>query len=266
MNLRAPAVAGTFYPADPALLAGMVDDLLAGARVTSGPPGPVRAYVVPHAGLVFSGPIAASAYAHLRRSGQLPGRVLLIGPSHRVALRGLAVSGADAFDTPLGSIPVDIELRERLLAAGLCVQDERPHAREHSLEVQLPFLRRILPEATLLPVVGGEAAPEAVADLFEAVWDDEDTLVLISSDLSHFLPYEEAVRIDEETALLLEALDGKALEPGRACGRVGLGGLVALARRRPLTLERLDLRNSGDTQGRLRAEVVGYGAWAVRDG
>ncbi len=275
MSRREAAVSGQFYPSDPAELSRCVEDLLAEAQVPvdfapTGGSAPVRAYVVPHAGFVYSGPVAATAYAHLRRSGFEPTRVLLLGPSHRVPLRGLATSSASTFETPLGPMPIAQALRERLVQEGLCQVDDAPHLREHSLEVQLPFLRRVLPDAELLPVVGGETEPEAVAALLEAVWDDSQTLILLSSDLSHFLPYEEAVEMDAETATYLEALDPRALLPGRACGRVGLGGLIALARRRPLTLERLDLRNSGDTFGakagqRSGGEVVGYSAWAVRE-
>ncbi len=265
METRPPAVAGTFYPADSNELGRLVDALLAQAEeVQRAAVVPAHAYVVPHAGLVYSGPVAARAYAHLARSGARPRTVLLVGPAHRAACPGLAVSGAAAFETPLGVVAVDAERRARLVAEGLVRVDEGPHQREHCLEVQLPFLQRVVPGVRLLPVLGGDASPRAVGALLEALWDDPEVLVVFSSDLSHYLPYDEARAVDRETATLLEALDPRALEPGRACGRVGLGGLVALGTRRPLTLERLDLRSSGDTAGP-RAEVVGYGAWAVRD-
>lgn len=265
METRPPAVAGTFYPAAPDELGSLVDGFLADAKGASKvTPAPAHAYVVPHAGLVYSGPVAARAYAHLQQSGVRPRTVLLVGPAHRTPSSGLALSGAAAFETPLGAVAIDAERRARLVAEGLVRVDDGPHLREHCLEVQLPFLQRVVPGFEILPVLGGDASPEAVGALLEALWDDAEVLVVLSSDLSHYLPYDEARVLDGETATLLEALDPRALEPGRACGRVGLGGLVALGARRPLTLERLDLRSSGDTAGP-RAEVVGYGAWAVRD-
>jgi AmmeMemoRadiSam system protein B len=258
MRIRQPAVAGSFYPVDPDRLRQEVDRYLAAAPEAA----PAKALVVPHAGHIYSGPIAATAYATLRRS---PGvrRVVLLGPSHFSRIRGLALPDAEALRTPLGTIPVDASAAEGVRRLPQVVDDAAPHLEEHSLEVQLPFLQRVLGEFTLVPFAVGSARPEAVAEVLDALWGGPETLILISTDLSHYLPYDEALRVDRRTAECVVALDGP-VEPDCACGSVPLNGLLHAARRRGLKAELLDLRNSGDTAGD-KDRVVGYGAFALRE-
>lgn len=257
-KIRAAAVAGMFYPGDPAVLRSQVDQLLAAAPAPEGKR--PKAVIAPHAGYVYSGPVAATAFRALTGHGGGIRRIVLVGPSHRVPFAGLGLDGADAFATPLGAVPVDRELVERV--AGLPQVSLRPdaHAGEHSLEVEIPFLQTLLPDFTLLPLVVGEASAESVAEVLEAVWGGEETAVVVSSDLSHYLPYDEARRVDEETAGAILRLEGP-IHGRRACGARPISGLLAVARRRRLAVRLLDLRSSGDTAGG-RREVVGYGAFA----
>jgi hypothetical protein len=218
-----------------------------------------KAIVVPHAGYVYSGPIAASAYALCAPAADRITRVVLVGPAHRVWLEGLASPGASAMRTPLGDVIVDVEALER---AGVTAHPAA-HAREHSLEVQLPFLQRVLPRARVLPLVVGGAAPAEVGALVEALWGGDETVVVISSDLSHFLSYENARAADRATADRIVAL-ADDLGGDDACGAAGINGLTWVARRRGMRATLLDLRSSGDTAGG-REEVVGYGAFAFYD-
>lgn len=255
---RPPAVAGLFYPADAAELADTIRACLRAARPAQGPA--PRALIAPHAGYVYSGPVAGSAYARLLAlRGQIR-RVVLIGPSHHVALRGLAVPSAAAFATPLGDVPVDRAAVERLLELPQVTQRDDAHAREHSLEVQLPFLQEVLGPFSLVPLVAGDASAEEVAEALELLFDEPGTLVVVSSDLSHYHDYATARRLDAATSRAIEALEPHELDWESACGRVGVGGLLVLARRRGLTARTLDLRSSGDTAGP-RDRVVGYGAY-----
>jgi AmmeMemoRadiSam system protein B len=252
--IRAPAVAGLFYPGDPGELAHTVDALLdrPGLRPTPG----LRALVAPHAGYVYSGPVAASAFALLPRAA----RVVLLGPSHFVPVDGLAVSGADAWATPLGEVPVADDLRDAALAAGAIV-DDRPHARDHALEVELPFLQRACQERLeILPVAVGRATPDDVARLIDAI----DVLVVVSTDLSHYHDAATAKRLDRETADAVVRRDANAIHPDAACGVFALRGLVEHARRADLEVALLDLRTSADTEGASES-VVGYGAFAIRE-
>jgi AmmeMemoRadiSam system protein B/AmmeMemoRadiSam system protein A len=265
---RQPAVAGTFYPAGAAELRGQLEGMLAEASHAGSGAGRTvasgrrpKAMVVPHAGTVYSGPIAASAYALLQGAAPETQRVVLLGPSHRVALEGLALPGCGAFETPLGAVPVDAEGAAAALAIPGVRENRAAHAREHSLEVQLPFLQLVLGSFSIVPLVVGEASPELVARVLEALWGGEETLFVISTDLSHYLPYREAQDLDGRTTLQLLALDEAGIEEGQACGRAGLQGLLRLSRRRRLRARQLDLRNSGDTAGD-RGRVVGYGAFA----
>jgi AmmeMemoRadiSam system protein B len=257
-RVRAPAVAGTFYPADPSLLVQQVEGWLS----RSPSPGEARpaALIVPHAGYLYSGPVAASAYAHLRSLKGPVSRVLLLGPCHFVPLRGLAHPDVDELQTPLGTVSVDAQLRERAEATGLVVPSVEAHRREHSLEVQLPFLQQVLGTFSVLPLVVGRASPEQVASVLEALWT-EDVLPVISSDLSHYLSYSQARQVDQETAQQVVALRGP-LDGERACGAAAINGLMVEARRRGLRAELLDLRSSGDTAGD-KGRVVGYGAFAL---
>lgn len=254
MTVREPAVAGTFYPGSAAELSAAVDAMLASAG--AGEAGELVALVVPHAGYVYSGPIAASAYRLLR--GSTVRRVAILGPAHFVPLRGCATPAADAWATPLGQVPIDSELRE---LAGVPVEDG-PHEPEHSIEVQLPFLQRLLPSGfSVLPLAVGACRPTEVADVLGAF--PPDALVVVSTDLSHYHDDVTAKRLDRRTADAVLSSDPGAIGPDDACGAFPLRGLLEHARRRGLSVELLDLRNSADTAGDPR-RVVGYGAFAFR--
>lgn len=255
---RPPAVAGTFYPRRADELRALVDELLAAAP--GGGPAP-KALVAPHAGYVYSGPVAASAYARLRGAKGIE-RVVLFGPAHRAWVRGLATSAADAFATPLGDVPIDRGAVARLERVPFVGPDDRAHAAEHSLEVQLPFLQVALGAFELVPAVVGEASAAEVEAALEAVWGGPETLVVVSTDLSHYHDYETARRMDAATARAITALDAAGVGDEQACGRAPLRGLLARAARLGLRCEELDRRSSGDTAGP-RAEVVGYGAFAL---
>lgn len=257
-RVRPPAVAGAFYPGHTRELVATVEHLLAGASVRPDPHARLRALIVPHAGYVYSGPIAASAYRRIE-----PGavrRVLLLGPSHRTPLRGLAVPTADGFATPLGDVAVDAAMRAELVSAGLAAPDDAAHRIEHSLEVQLPFLQAVLPGVPVLPVAVGVAPATTVAEAIATVWD-ETTLVVVSSDLSHYEPYAVAQRHDHETADAITRLAPDAIGDLDACGCFAVRGLLVAAEARGLGVRVLDLRSSGDTAGD-RDRVVGYGAFA----
>ena len=257
---RRPAVAGLFYPAEPGELAAAVRACLRAAAPAAGPP--PRALIAPHAGYVYSGEIAGSAYARLAPLRGKVRRVVLIGPSHHVPFRGLAVPSADAFATPLGDVPVDRAAVERLLELPQVEERDDAHAREHSLEVQLPFLQEVLGAFALVPLAAGDASAEEVAEVLELLFDEPGTLVVVSSDLSHYHDYATARRLDAATSRAIEALRPEALDFESACGRVGVNGLLVLARRRGLSARTLDLRSSGDTAGP-RDRVVGYGAYEL---
>lgn len=260
LELRPPAVAGTFYPAAPRHLLAEVDDLLNEATVSLRPSlrRAPKALIVPHAGFRYSGPVAASAYSLLTPHAESFHRVVLLGPSHRAYFHGVALPVASAFETPLGVLNVD-------QAACALVPDvprlAAAHAREHSLEVELPFLMRVLPRFSLVPLVVGDADDDVVAAVIDALWDGPETLIVISSDLSHYLPYEEARRVDAETAARIVDLGPTPLRHDQACGATPVNGLLTVARRRRLRPVRVDLRSSGDTAGS-REQVVGYGSFA----
>lgn len=253
-DVRAPAVAGTFYPGESARLADQVDRLLAAAPEWHGEP--PKAIVVPHAGYVYSGPVAATAYRALRAARDRVRRVVLLGPAHRVAVRGLALPGVRAFATPLGEIPLDDALVRRVSTLPQVSVHTRCHAPEHSLEVQLPFLQRVLDDFTLLPLVVGDASPGDVADVLRAVWGGPETLIVISSDLSHYLTHDEATRVDRSTVELIQRGE-PTLSHDQACGATPVNGLLRALREFPLDAEVVDLRNSGDTAGG-HDRVVGY--------
>ncbi len=257
-SIRQAAVAGQFYPGNASELSATVQRYLAGA---AGKAGPVpKAIIAPHAGYVYSGAVAASAYARIRPAAGRITRVVLLGPCHRVAVRGLALSSAEAFATPLGDVPLDGELAKRILDMPQVQIFDPTHAQEHCLEVHLPFLQEILGDFTLLPLVVGEATPDEVADVLEAVWGGPETLIVVSSDLSHYENYETAQLMDGATCEAIENLDPARIRPHGACGRIPVGGLLALAKRRGLAVSTVDLRNSGDTAGP-NDRVVGYGSW-----
>jgi MEMO1 family protein len=260
-QVRRAAVAGSFYPGHAPVLAGEVANLLAiAADAQSGLAPAAKALIAPHAGYVYSGPIAASAYAPLMHLRERIQRVILLGPAHRVSLAGLALPGVGAFATPLGTVHLDTAAAEQLLALPQVVENPRAHALEHSLEVQLPFLQTVLERFALVPLVVGDASAEQVAEVLDAVWGGDETLIVISSDLSHYLSYSDAREIDAHTAHAITGLrDG--IDHNQACGATPLNGLLLTARRRGMRAQLLDLRNSGDTAGD-HSRVVGYGAFA----
>lgn len=256
LNVRPAAVAGMFYPASPIELRDDVDALLGAASAPEAHA--PKALIVPHAGYVYSGAVAASAYAAIRSRADGIRRVVLLGPAHRAYVTGLALPEADAFETPLGTVRVD---RAALKLIPWVPRSEDAHMQEHSLEVQLPFLIRALREFALVPLCVGEAEPEDVARVLEALWGGPETLIVVSSDLSHYLPYQVARTTDQRTAHAILALGPRPIHHEQACGATPINGLILVARRHGLHAELLDLRSSGDTAGR-RSEVVGYGAFA----
>lgn len=257
MNIRNPAVSGMFYPGEAGELQRQVQGYL--RKVASGPHHP-KAIIVPHAGYIYSGPVAATAYASLAPRRERIERVVLLGPSHRVPLEGMAVSSAEFFATPLGDIPIDREAIQHLLTLPQVRVMDEAHLLEHSLEVQLPFLQETLGEFRLVPIVVGDSSPDEVAEVLELLWGGEETLLVISSDLSHYQDYETARRLDRATSDAIEALAPQRIHYDDACGRNPVNGLLLAARRRGLHASTLDLRNSGDTAGP-RDRVVGYGAY-----
>lgn len=256
---RPAAMAGMFYPGDARALRAEIAGFLAAADVPADG-APPKAIVAPHAGYVYSGPVAASAYARLVAARGEIHRVVLLGPSHRVPFHGLALPGAAAFATPLGEVPVDAAAVAALSRFPQVRTLPEAHAAEHSLEVHLPFLQSVLGPFTLVPLVVGDAAPAEVEQVLDALWGGEETLIVVSSDLSHYHDYETARALDRTTSTAIEALDERPIGYEQACGRVPLGGLLRCARSRGMHARCIDLRNSGDTAGP-RGEVVGYGAY-----
>ena len=257
-SVRHPAVAGAFYPQGAPQLQRMVDDLLATARAQ--PAATPKALIAPHAGYIYSGPIAASAFVQVKSPATIR-RVVLLGPSHFVPLQGLALSPDTAFATPLGIVPVDQPAANQLQALPQVRVSESAHRREHSLEVELPFLQQVLGAFTLVPLAVGDATDEEMGQVIDLLWGGPETLFVISSDLSHYLDYPSARQLDSETASAIEALRPEDIGTNQACGRVPIRGLLWAARQRRLAATTLDLRNSGDTAGP-RDRVVGYGAFA----
>jgi AmmeMemoRadiSam system protein B len=260
-TIREPAVAGSFYPADPLELQALLDELLAGANVQQPPP---KAMIVPHAGYIYSGPVAASGYASLTPVAGHIKQVVLLGPSHRKAFSGLAVPAATWFRTPLGEIELDRETINKILMLPQVHVDDSAHRQEHSLEVHLPFLQRVLGTFKLIPLVVGDASAAEVAEVIEQLWGDSSTLLVISSDLSHYLDYESARVRDAATCHAIETLAYEKIGYHDACGRNPVGGLLRYARNHHLNIRTVDLRNSGDTAGP-HDQVVGYGAWLLTE-
>ena len=263
-TLRPPAVAGSFYPGDPQSLLGEVDELLDGVESLEVRFGHPKVLIVPHAGYIYSGATAAHAYSELAAARGLIKRVVLLGPVHRVAVRGLALPGVDLFATPLGKIPLDAQAVASLKGLPQVVTSTPAHAMEHSLEVQLPFLQRVLGSFSLVPLAVGDASQEQVAEVLERLWGGPETLIVISTDLSHYHEYDEACRIDQDTAARIGRLE-TGLNHQQACGATPLNGLLALARKKGLKIRRLAVCNSGDTAGG-RGRVVGYSAFALDEG
>ncbi len=263
MSTRPAAVAGSFYPADPGTLDSTVRRLVDAAAPAASEidSARIKALVVPHAGYVYSGTTAASGYALLR--GRAVTRVVVLGPTHRVGIRGIALPGCDSFETPLGTVALDPELVAAAAALPGVVTRPDVHEYEHSLEVQIPFLQLLFPQATVLPAAVGEVDAASVGALLKAVWGGPETLVIVSSDLSHFHTWEQARRIDAATISQILALDAR-IRPEQACGCRPLNGLLHVAAGLDLTPSLIAARNSGDTAGD-RARVVGYASIGFED-
>lgn len=263
-QVRQPAVAGAFYPGQGPVLSKDVMALLAAARPGTDPAATApKAIIVPHAGYVYSGATAALAYARLASARATIRRVVLLGPVHRVPVRGLALPGVDSFATPLGNIEVDQDAVAAIASWRQVVVSPAAHALEHSLEVQLPFLQSVLDDFKLVPLAVGDATPAEVAQVLETAWGGEETLIVISSDLSHFLPYRTAQAVDQATAQSILAMDS-SLTHEQACGGTPVNGLLLAARQRRLQPELLGLCNSGDTAGD-KGRVVGYASFAFTE-
>ncbi len=254
--IRDPAVAGQFYPENTSELHTAIRAFFEDVQVLPGPA--PKALIVPHAGYIYSGPVSATAYAGLLNRKQYT-RVILLVPAHTVAVRGLALSGADVFRTPLGDVPLDKEAIAALDMPEVMVFDAT-HQLEHSLEVHLPFLQSVIESFSVVPLIVGNVAAETVAEVIDALWGGPETLIVVSSDLSHYLSYEEAQTIDNSTCQAIENLEVDRIDHHGACGATPISGLLIAARRRGMKVTTLDLRNSGDTAGD-RNRVVGYGSW-----
>lgn len=258
-SVRPAAIAGTFYPGQPAVLARSVEAMLAAARHGATQAAP-KAIIAPHAGHVYSGPIAASIYALIEPLRAHIKRVVLLGPTHRVAVYGMALPGVDAFATPLGNVPVDadaVTLLKKLPYVGV---NAEAHRMEHSLEVHLPFLQKVIDNFTLVPLAVGRASTQQVAEVINLLWGGDETLIVVSSDLSHYLPYAEAQATDHATAQAILELRTD-INHDQACGATPVAGLNLLAQQRGLKPQLIDVRNSGDTAGD-KSRVVGYGSFA----
>ena len=262
-TVRRAAVAGAFYPGDPRQLAAEVEDLLGGVEQLEPRFGYPKALVVPHAGYIYSGPVAAAAFDQLAAARGIVKRVVLLGPVHRVPVRGLALPGADVFETPLGRIPVDARAAEMIADLSQVVRSEAAHAMEHSLEVQLPFLQKILRDFALLPLAVGSASVDEVAEVIERLWGGPETLIVVSTDLSHYHVYDEARRIDGATLVRIASF-ATDLDHEEACGATPLNGMLNVAKKKRLAISLVAACNSGDTAGG-RGRVVGYSAFALRE-
>ena len=258
-NIQYPAVAGLFYPADPIELRKQVQTFL-----TEGHSGQVKApkaLIAPHAGYIYSGPVAGHAYAQLEPVENRIHRVVILAPSHRMAFSGLSYSSAELFRTPLGDLEVDQAALAQITSLPQVHLSNEAFEGEHSLEVHLPFLQMTLEQFRIVPLLVSDASADEVAEVLEKLWGGDETLIVISSDLSHYMEYDMARTMDAEATLAIEKLEPQALTYHHACGRTPVSGLLVAARNHHLKATTLDLRNSGDTAGP-RDQVVGYGAYA----
>lgn len=262
-SIQPAAVAGLFYPGDPdelhAAVRQYLSDVQSDAKIRSWIP---KAIIVPHAGYIYSASVAAPAYDALRHIADHIHRVVLLGPNHRVPLNKIAAPSVDVFATPDGDIPIDRDAIVAIVDLPQVEINDEAHAEEHALEVHLPFLQEVLGDFTLVPLVVGTVDHQAVAQVLKRLWGGDETLIVISTDLSHYHSYDNARQLDVQTAEAIEALQPDAISPDGACGRFPVGGLLHLAKEFGLNIERLDLRNSGDTAGP-RDRVVGYGSWIL---
>jgi AmmeMemoRadiSam system protein B/AmmeMemoRadiSam system protein A len=262
-SIRRPAVSGVFYSDEPGKLSSDVKRYLQSAKTADENRTP-KILIVPHAGFIYSGVVAGGAYAAIEDAAETITKVVLIGPSHRIAFRGMATPSVEAFETPLGATPVDQDALAAIAALPGVTQRDDAHAQEHSLEVQLPFLQSVLGEFTLAPIVVGDATGDDVAALIETLWGGDETLIVIGSDLSHYLDDQAAQRMDAATADAIETLSPENIGRDQACGRIPVAGALLAARARNMRVVRYDLRNSGATAGG-KDRVVGYGAWGIVD-
>lgn len=264
-NTRPAAVAGTFYPQDPGILTDNIQNMLHEAEKFQPTRGSekaaIRSIIAPHAGYIYSGPIAASAYHYLKPSAASVKNVILLGPAHRVPVRGCACPAAGWFETPLGRVPIAQDLLGPLIKQDLIYVDELAHLHEHSLEVHLPFLQTLCSDFKLIPLLVGDVAAQTIVAIISHLWND-DSLLVVSTDLSHFLDYHSATQRDRHTNKAIESLNYSEIGPEDACGCVALSGFLLLAQQRNLSINTVDYRNSGDTAGD-KSSVVGYGAYIV---
>jgi len=257
MEARRPSVAGLFYPSEPEILRAELARMLSEVPIGADLP---KALIAPHAGYIYSGPIAASAYAQIASAHAVISRVVLLGPAHRAPIRGLAAPSANSFLTPLGHIPVDREAVNTALAFPQVEILDSAFDGEHCLEVQLPFLQHVLDDFSIVPLLVGSASGDQVADVLRSLWGGPETLVVVSSDLSHYCDYDRARQLDSDTSRAIENLAPDQIDDDGACGRQPVKGLLKVAQEFHLLAKTIDLRNSGDTAGP-RGEVVGYGAY-----
>ena len=266
-RIRPAAIAGTFYEGDPAVLDRTITGFLNTALKDAGPLDSLtvpKAVIAPHAGHIYSGKAAADAYIRFAPARETITKVVLLGPCHRVAVRGLATTSADEWVTPLGRVPIDRDAIATVSELPFVHVHDGAHAQEHSLEVHLPFLQKLLPSFSLIPFAVGQATNEEVAQVLDALWGGPETAIVISSDLSHFLPYDEARALDGRTASAIEGFDWASIGRDQACGRVPISGLLTSAKIRGMRIDRVALCNSGDTAGS-KDRVVGYGAWTLTE-
>jgi AmmeMemoRadiSam system protein B len=257
MQIRQSVFGDMFYPKDSKKLTTMIDSFL--DNVTEDHPIP-KAIIAPHAGYIYSGQTAAHAFKCMLKSKAIK-KVIVVAPSHQHAFEGIATTTADQFETPLGKIPIDQITCKKLSAEFKSVQiQESAFDREHALEVELPFLQKVLPTFTLIPLIVGEVAPKQLSEVLLSIWNGPETLIVISSDLSHYQSYAIANQIDHATAKAIENLLPDKIAPGQACGQIGIVALLDVAKQKALKVTCVDLRNSGDTAGD-RDRVVGYGAF-----
>lgn len=262
-KIRTAAVAGLFYPAEPSMLAMTLRQLLDQADDDQSLQIP-KVIIAPHAGYIYSGITAAKVYTQLKPLKDIIKRVVIIGPAHRVAFSGMALSDDDRFTTPLGDVDIDKSFNQQLLSLDNVHIFDQAHLQEHSLEVQLPFLQYLLSDFSIIPIVAGHDSSKLIADILELVWGGSETLIVISSDLSHFHDYQTAQSIDKKTTQAILDYDFTAIDPQQACGCFAINGLLRYAQRHPLEVSLVDMRNSGDTAGE-HDRVVGYAAFSFTE-
>lgn len=259
ISIRPTAVAGSFYPKQASELNNMLEKFLSLDSVKVATP---KAIIAPHAGYIYSGQTAASVYSNLEQVKNKIRRVVLLGPTHRVHVKGIALPSNTHFASPLGNVSIDTQSLKKISAHSFVDYIDEAHAQEHSLEVHIPFLQKVINNFVLLPILVGDATPEQVATILKELWGNDETLIVISSDLSHFLNYETAGKTDRNTTELIEKLDYEHISSKQACGCMPMRGLLKLAQEKNMTIQTIDLRNSGDTAG-TKDRVVGYGAYAL---